>query len=90
MTRELLAGRAKDNTVMYAVVNSAQWDFFENWLHHIKALGIGYYVLAATDAVTSERLAALGEPCFDRIDDEIPKLGAWAGAVLWVGGRASE
>jgi hypothetical protein len=77
LTKELLQGRARNNTVMLAVMNAAQWDFAQNWLHHTKRAGIDYYVVAATDAQTSARLAALGEPCFDRIDEEVAKLGEW-------------
>jgi hypothetical protein len=77
LTKELLQGRARNNTVMLAVMNAAQWDFAQNWLHHTKRAGVDYYVVAATDAQTSERLAALGEPCFDRIDEEVAKLGEW-------------
>lgn len=37
--------------------------------------GIDYYVAAATDAPASHRLAELGEPCFEQIDEETQKLG---------------
>ena len=89
-SRELFASRAgTGGTVMVAVMNSAQWDFGLNWLHHVKAAGIDFYVVAAADQATSERLAAASEPCFEWFDDEAPKLGegraaarqGWQGAA---------
>lgn len=85
LSRELFAGRARNNTVLYAVANEAQWDFFSNWLHHIKRAGIGYYIVAAADTSTSKRLAAAGEPCFDWVDDSIAQHGGWVGRFAAVG-----
>lgn len=56
-------------------MNEAQWDFGRNWLHHVKAAGIGYYLAVAADVPTSQALSAAGEPCVERIDDEAAKLG---------------
>lgn len=64
------------SVIARAQINSAQWDFGLNWLHHIKAIQLDYYVLAAADASASARLAAAGEPCFEWLDTEAPKLGA--------------
>ncbi|EFN56520.1 hypothetical protein CHLNCDRAFT_144132 [Chlorella variabilis] len=83
-SRELFASRAgTGGTVMVAVMNSAQWDFGLNWLHHVKAAGIDFYVVAAADQATSERLAAASEPCFEWFDDEAPKLGLAWGQEGW-------
>lgn len=56
-------------------VTYLQWDFGLNWLHYVKQSNISYYAVAATDVATSEALVALGEPCFERIDEEAQKLG---------------
>jgi hypothetical protein len=76
-TKELFAARAAagNATVLLAVMNAAQWDFGMNWLHHVKALTLDWYVIAAADAASSQRLAAAGEPCFEWVDEEAPKLG---------------
>lgn len=76
-TKQLFAARAAagNGTVLLAVMNAAQWDFGMNWLHHVKALKMNWYVIAAADAASSQRLAAAGEPCFEWVDDEAPKLG---------------
>lgn len=64
-------------------MNEAQWDFALNWRHHVQKAGIDYYVAAATDAPTSRRLAELGEPCFEQIDEETQKLGLAWGQEGW-------
>ena len=76
-TKQLFAARAAagNGTVLLAVMNAAQWDFGMNWLHHVKALKMNWHVIAAADAASSQRLAAAGEPCFEWVDDEAPKLG---------------
>lgn len=63
--------------------NQHQWDFAENWMQHVANAGITYAVVAASDAATSRRLAALGQPCFEWIDDEIPGLGLNWGEEGW-------
>jgi hypothetical protein len=63
--------------------NQHQWDFAENWMQHVANAGITYAVVAASDASTSRRLAALGQPCFEWIDDEIPGLGLNWGEEGW-------
>jgi hypothetical protein len=55
--------------------NSEQWDFALNWLFHVKKAGITYAMVAASDVNTSRRLAAMGQPCFEWIDTEVPKMG---------------
>lgn len=83
LSKEILDKRARNNTVMLAVMNEAQWDFGMNWRHHVGAAGVDYYVVAATDVPTSRRLAAMGEPCFERIDEETQKLGLKWGEEGW-------
>lgn len=93
LMRELLASRAKQNTIMFAVINEAQFDFARNWLHWVKKVGIDYYFVAATDANTSRRLIDMDEPCFDRVDEKVTALGGCIsrvagpkrcpGVVLW-------
>ena len=61
--------------------NTAQWDFALNWMQHVQRAGITYAVVAASDVQTSQRLAALGQACFEWIDEEIPKLGAACGQL---------
>ena len=77
LSRDIFAAAARDNYVMLAVMNSEQWHFGANWLHHARAAGIDYYVVAAVDEGVSRRLAGLGERCFEFIDEEIPRLGGW-------------
>ncbi|KAI3429328.1 hypothetical protein D9Q98_005423 [Chlorella vulgaris] len=83
LSRDLLQSVAKQNTVMLAVANEKQWDFTLNWLEHLQAAEISYAVVAAADVLTSQRLAALGQACFEHIDDEIPKLGLTWGEEGW-------
>lgn len=68
---------------MLAVANTAQWDFALNWMQHVQRAGITYAVVAASDVQTSQRLAALGQACFEWIDEEIPKLGLKWGEEGW-------
>jgi hypothetical protein len=81
LTQDVFSRRARNNTVMFAVMNGEQFDFARNWLHHVKKAGIDYYVAVAADANASAQLAALGEPCVDRADEEVAKLGALLPAV---------
>ncbi|EFN52091.1 hypothetical protein CHLNCDRAFT_59017 [Chlorella variabilis] len=83
LMRELLASRAKQNTIMFAVINEAQFDFARNWLHWVKKVGIDYYFVAATDANTSRRLIDMDEPCFDRVDEKVTALGLQWGHEGW-------
>lgn len=84
LSRELFMERAGAGGVaMIAVMNTAQWDFGLNWLHHVRAAGIDYYVIAAADVVTSQRLTASGEPCFEWLDEEAPRLGERRACSWW-------
>jgi hypothetical protein len=49
----------------------------------VKKAGIDYYVAVAADANASAQLAALGEPCVDRADEEVAKLGLQWGHEGW-------
>ncbi|KAL4425402.1 hypothetical protein ABPG75_009418 [Micractinium tetrahymenae] len=64
-------------------MNEAQWEFAFNWRHHVQKVGIDYYVVAATDAPTSRRLAEMGEACFEQMDEETQKLGLAWGQEGW-------
>ncbi|PSC76256.1 glycosyltransferase family 77 isoform A [Micractinium conductrix] len=64
-------------------MNEAQWDFGMNWRHWVEKAGIDYFIIAATDAPTSARLAEQGDPCFERIDEESQKLGLEWGQEGW-------
>ncbi|KAL4427446.1 hypothetical protein ABPG77_000735 [Micractinium sp. CCAP 211/92] len=87
LSRRVLEARARTtgsgSIVMYAVANEQQWEFARNWLHYTKKAGIDYYVVAAADAFASRQLAALGEPCFEWIDEQIPSLGLEWGQEGW-------
>jgi hypothetical protein len=84
LSRELFMERAGPGGVaMIAVMNTAQWDFGLNWLHHVRAAAIDYYVIAAADVVTSQRLTASGEPCFEWLDEEAPRLGERRACSWW-------
>ncbi|PRW61069.1 hypothetical protein C2E21_0568 [Chlorella sorokiniana] len=83
VSRDVLAARAQNNTLMFAMMNEAQWDFGRNWMHHVKKAGISYYLAVAADVPTSEALVAAGEPCVERIDEEADKLGLAWGQEGW-------
>ena len=55
-----------------------------NWRHWVEKAGIDYFIIAATDAPTSARLAEQGDPCFERIDEESQKLGGCCSWSWWV------
>lgn len=44
---------------MLGVMNKEQQDFGRNWLRHVRALKLGYYVVGAMDANTSVLLTEL-------------------------------
>ncbi|PSC75627.1 Histone H2A [Micractinium conductrix] len=83
LSKQLLMGCARDNLIMFAVLNEAQLHFGWNWLHFVKQANMTYYVVAAADAATSAALAAAGEPCFEFFDEEAEALGLEWGQEGW-------
>ena len=103
LTREVFERVARNNTVMFTLMNTNQRDFGDNWLAGLQDLGVDYVAVGAADAEMSADLAGRGVPCFEYIDDKIPTLGAswqwcwwragvaqmWAGAMLRGGPRCA-
>jgi hypothetical protein len=59
LTRDLLQRTAKDNAIMFGLLNSAQLDFGLNWAKHVQHIGLSYYLVGALDSNTSSLLASM-------------------------------
>ena len=64
LTASFVRGVAKDNLVMVTWANFHYLDFVENWVAHLRALGVSNFVVGAMDNKMLKALQERGIPCF--------------------------
>ncbi|EFJ45138.1 hypothetical protein VOLCADRAFT_106094 [Volvox carteri f. nagariensis] len=78
LTRKLVQGVARENTVLVTVVDKIIWKCFgPSYVENIQAANISYWLIAALDPETSMALASMGvKQCFNAPQDRLKYKGS--------------
>lgn len=81
LTRDLVQGVARENTVLVTVVDKIVWNCFgPSYVENIQASNISYWLIVALDPETSLALGAMGvKQCFNAPQDRLKYKGSGAG-----------
>jgi hypothetical protein len=78
LTRELVQGVARENSVLVTVIDKIVWKCFgPSYVENIQAANISYWLIAALDPETSVALGAMGiRQCFNAPQDRLRYKGS--------------